>query len=68
MGKSGEDIALILPIFYQAIRLINIKRGRKYVNAAMLLKLFTPEQLADYLDELKQQIDALPCLDIPEFC
>ena len=68
MGKSEEDIDFILPIFYQAIRLINIRRGRKYVNVSMLRKLFTPDRLDDCLDELKQQISTLPCLDISEFC
>jgi len=43
MGKTSEEAEKILPLFYTAIRYINAKRGRKYVNAAMLLKFFAPE-------------------------
>ena len=49
MGKASVDVEAIMPLFYNAIRLINVKRGRKYVNAAMLLKLFTSEELSQHL-------------------
>ena len=45
MDKKDSEADLILPIFYNAIRLINAKRGRKYVNAALLVKFFSAEEL-----------------------
>jgi hypothetical protein len=43
LKKTPSEVERILPLFYMAIRYINAKRGRKYVNAAMLLKFFSPE-------------------------
>ena len=43
MGKAPSEVEKILSIFYSTMRLINLKRGRKYVNVAMFLKFFTPE-------------------------
>ena len=55
--KTLEEAEKILPLFYTAIRFINAKRGRKYVNAAMLLKFFTPEEFGGYLEDLKDKIN-----------
>lgn len=41
--KKVEDVEKILTLFYTAVRYINVKRGRKYVNSAMLLKFFVPD-------------------------
>ena len=57
LGKSCEDTEKILPLFYTAIRYINAKRGRKYVNAAMLLKFFSPEEFGNYLSEFKDKLE-----------
>ena len=54
MGKTSDEVEASVPLFYHAIRLINIKRGRKYVNTAMLLKLFSPDELSLHLGELTQ--------------
>jgi hypothetical protein len=52
MKKNIEDYEKILSLFYISIRLINSKRGRKYVNISMFLKFFNPEELANYLPEM----------------
>jgi hypothetical protein len=39
------------------IRLINAKRGRKYVNVAMFLKFFTAEEFGSYLFEMKEKLE-----------
>jgi hypothetical protein len=51
-----------------AIRYINAKRGRKYVNAAMLLKFFTPQEFSGYMGDFKDKIDACSFLTVPELC
>jgi len=43
MGKSADQYEKIFSLFYTAIRHINAKRGRKYVNVAMFLRFFNPE-------------------------
>jgi len=43
MGKRPEHLEKIFSLFYFSIRLINSKRGRKYVNVAMFLKFFNPD-------------------------
>lgn len=55
--KTPEESEKILTLFYTAIRFINAKRGRKYVNGAMLLKFFTPEEFGSYLEDLKDKIN-----------
>jgi len=57
MKKNPEDYEKNLSLFYLAIRLINAKRGRKYVNVAMFLKFFNPEELASYLPEMKEKLE-----------
>jgi hypothetical protein len=51
-----------------AVRYINAKRGRKYVNAAMLLKFFTPEEFGEYLSEFKEKIEGCDFLNLGELC
>lgn len=34
----------------------------------MLLKFFTPEDLGDYLEDLKHKIEEVSCLTVDEFC
>ena len=41
LGKIGDQVEKAVGAFYLSLRLINAKRGRKYVNAAMLLRFFT---------------------------
>ena len=57
MKKNTEDYEKILSLFYFFIRLINAKRGRKYVNVAMFLKFFNPEELISYLPEMKDKLE-----------
>ena len=57
MKKNTEDYEKILSLFYFSIRLINAKRGRKYVNVAMFLKFFNPEELVSYLPEMKDKLE-----------
>jgi hypothetical protein len=40
-----------------SIRLINAKRGRKYINVAMFLKFFNPNELASYLPEMVERLE-----------
>lgn len=54
LGRSKEQIEKIVSTFYLTIRLINSKRGRKYVNAAMLLRFFAAREFLEYLPEMKE--------------
>ena len=51
-----------------SIRLINAKRGRKYVNAAMFLKFFSPEELSCYLPEMLERLEGSGVLSLHELC
>ena len=68
MGKSHEDAEKILSLFYTTIRYINAKRGRKYVNAAMLLKFFSPEEFGNYLSEFKGKVEECSYVNLTELC
>jgi hypothetical protein len=57
MGKSPQEVDKILTVFYMAMRLINAKRGRKYVNVSMFLKFFTAEEFGEYLGEMKEKVE-----------
>jgi hypothetical protein len=57
LGKSEAEMEKILPLFYSAIRFINAKRGRKYVNVASFLKFFTAEEFGEYLGEMREKIE-----------
>ena len=67
-GKTTDEAEKILPLFYMAIRYINAKRGRKYVNAAMLLKFFTPQEFIGYMGDFKERIEECPFLTVSELC
>lgn len=54
--------------FYSTIRFINAKRGRKYVNISMFLKLFTEEELGEYLSEMREILRELEYLSLGELC
>lgn len=43
LHKSSEEGEKIMWLFYNTIKFINVKRGRKYVNSTMLMGYFTPE-------------------------
>jgi hypothetical protein len=50
------------------IRLINAKRGRKYVNVSMFLKFFTQDEFSLYLSEMREKIEQLDYLSVEELC
>jgi uncharacterized SAM-dependent methyltransferase len=56
MGKTALQTEGILNVFYMAVRLINAKRGRKYVNVGMFLRFFSPEECQEYLTEIKDNL------------
>lgn len=66
--KTLEQAQKILPMFYMAIRFINAKRGRKYVNAAMLLKFFTPEEFGCYLEDMREKINECSFVSLNQLC
>ena len=66
--KTLQQSEKILPLFYMAIRYINAKRGRKYVNATMLLKFFTPEEFGSYLQEFTEKIKECSFVNLNELC
>ncbi len=66
--KKAEDVEKILTLFYTAVRYINVKRGRKYVNSAMLLKFFVPDEFSTYLPEFKDKIEDCSFLTLGELC
>ena len=68
LGKTTEEIEKILPLFYSSIRYINVKRGRKYVNAAMLMKFFTPEEFESYVPQFREKIDECSSINLGELC
>ena len=58
----------IITIFYHTINTMNSKRGRKYVNRAMLLNYFTPEILLEHIPVLKEKIEKVDYLCLDELC
>jgi hypothetical protein len=46
-------------LFYNTIKAINSKRGRKYVNRTMMLNYFTPDMLMDNLPEFKEKFEKI---------
>ena len=67
-NKTLADAQKILPLFYMAIRYINAKRGRKYVNAAMLLKFFTPQEFSGYMGDFKDKVEDCSFVTVSELC
>jgi hypothetical protein len=47
---------------------INGKRGRKYVNRAMILNYFTPEILLDHIPEFKAKMEGVSFITLDELC
>ena len=45
LGKPEADTERIMTIVYNIIRVINVKRGRKYINKVILCGYFTEEWL-----------------------
>ena len=68
LSKTQEETDKILPLFYNSIRYINAKRGRKYVNAALLVKFFTPEEFGAYLPEFQDKVGSSGVLTLSELC
>ena len=53
-NKNGEvDLDKIITIFYNIIRLINLKRGRKYINKSILCSYFTEEWLTESIENIE---------------
>lgn len=44
-----------MSLFYNMVKAINSKRGRKYVNRSMMLNYFTPDMLIEHLPEFKEK-------------
>jgi len=55
-----------LSYFYTIIHFINIRRGRKYVNAASFLRLFTGEELREELTEMRSKVVDVDFLSMDE--
>ena len=68
LGKTEEEVEKILPLFYLAIKTINTKRGRTYVNAASLVKFFTPGEFEGFLPRFGERVQECCCLDLGELC
>lgn len=49
LGKNGLDIERGITLFYNVVRLINLRRGRKYINKAILWSYFSEENLQEYI-------------------
>lgn len=56
LSKVESHKEKLLYLFYNAIHVINARRGRKYVNRKILNALFTPEELLRAVPELKEKI------------
>ena len=53
-NKNEEvDLDKIITIFYNIIRLINLKRGRKYINKSILCSYFTEEWLTESIENIE---------------
>ena len=45
--KTEGDLERIVTIYYNIIRVINLKRGRKYINKVILWSYFTEDWLLE---------------------
>ena len=45
LGKREVDTERVMTIIYNTIRVINLKRGRKYINKVILCGYFTEDWL-----------------------
>lgn len=49
LGKIGLDIEKCLTLFYNVMRTVNLRRGRKYINKAILWSYFSEENLKAFI-------------------
>ena len=42
-----KDVEKVVTIYYNIIRVVNLKRGRKYINKAILWNYFTEQWLTE---------------------
>ena len=55
LGNLDRDTERIKIIIYNIIRVINLKRGRKYINKVILCSYFTEEWLLSEIDNINGQ-------------
>jgi hypothetical protein len=56
LGRSPADSEKIKAIFYNIVRLINFRRGRKYVNRNTIKGYFTEEQFLKNIPDIEEKL------------
>ena len=57
LKESSTSPEKIKHIFYNIVRLINYKRGRKYVNRQTIRNYYTPEECQKHLPDIKEKLE-----------
>lgn len=68
LGKSLAQVQQLRPIFYNTVRMVNLRRGRKYVNSSSLLACSRPAQLAAFLPQLQDKLAETGLITMEELC
>lgn len=68
LGRPEEQTEKISAVLYNILKVINLKRGRRYINKIILAAYFSQEGLRRDLPDLVAKIEALPCLTLDEAC
>lgn len=55
-------------IFYNIVRLINYKRGRKYVNKENILSYYTPTQFAKQIPDIDEKLGETHLITLEQLC
>lgn len=66
--RKGCSEQKIRVIFYNVVRLLNLKRGRKYVNRHTLMQYYTPESFLEYVPKIKEACSEPDSLSLEDLC
>ena len=55
-----------MAVFYNMVRIINLKRGRKYINRYSISAYFTPEGLKARLPKIEEKLSEVGCISLEE--
>jgi hypothetical protein len=63
-----EDVEKIRNIVVNVIRLINCRRGRKYISCSLLAYYFTPKEFVKNIPNIDEKLKEAGMLNLKELC
>jgi hypothetical protein len=68
LGRPQAESERLRAIFYNIVRLMNLRRGRKYVNRETIKECYSPETFLENIPDIEEKLNEIGLLTLQEFC